>query len=162
MQLHMLHTAHIQDIYYIQHIYRIPKIPRPPLAQEHSLVKLEAGKLTSSSPTDTAGITSPTALLGLALCQHRKLQDDSRTVRIQAPTGSRRPLHRSIRPYCPTQLSQPTGANAPRCGGRARADTKNLIFGNQQGNQGTVDRAPSDTKLAQKVSRFLGILKLAR
>jgi hypothetical protein len=62
-------------------------IPQLPLAQEHSLVKLEAGKLTSSSPTDTGGITSSTAILGLTTCQHRKLQDDSQTVRIQAPTG---------------------------------------------------------------------------
>ena len=65
----------------------LPWIPRLPLAHEHSLVKLAAGKLTSSSPTDTAGITSATAILGLATCQHRKLQDDSRTVRIQAPRG---------------------------------------------------------------------------
>ena len=34
-----------------------------PLAQEHSLVNLQAGKLTSSTRTDAAGIKSPTARL---------------------------------------------------------------------------------------------------
>ncbi len=77
------------------------------MRQEHS--KLAAGKLTSSTPTDKAGITSPTALLGPATCQHRKLQDDSRTVRIQAPTGSRRPRHRSLRPYVPPSSAKTNG-----------------------------------------------------
>jgi hypothetical protein len=69
---------------------------RPPLTQEHPLETLEAGKLTSNTPTDTAGITSSTALLGGATCQLRKLQDYSRTARIQAPhKRPRRPRHRS-------------------------------------------------------------------
>jgi hypothetical protein len=43
--------------------YWTQRIPLPPLAQEHSLVNLQAEKVTSSTQTDEAGIKSPTARL---------------------------------------------------------------------------------------------------
>ena len=64
--------------------------------------------------------------------------------------------------YVPPSSASPTGANAPRRGGRARADTQKLEIRKLAVIRERSYRAPSDTKLAQKVSKVLGIQKLAR